>query len=129
MTSVIYVSLSAFIIGWLSLNVIKQRRKHHISIGDGGVDDLKIAMAIQSNAVEYIPISLILILSLEYNNANIWLVHSLGVLFLLSRFIHPWSILTENLKWRVISMQITFYTIIALAVLNIIYLPLSQLIK
>lgn len=65
MTSVIYASLSALLIVWLSLKTIKERRSNKISIGNGGVDSLKLANAAHSNAIEYIPIALILLFALE----------------------------------------------------------------
>ena len=58
MISVIYASISAFLIIRLSLNVIKKRRANRVSVGDGGNEELKIAVAAQTNAIEYIPIAL-----------------------------------------------------------------------
>lgn len=63
MTSVIYASLSAFLIVWLSLNVIKKRHFYIISIG-GDHKDLKGAIAAHSNVI-------------EYNSAHILIIHSL----------------------------------------------------
>jgi len=71
MISVIYASLSAFLIFWLSLNVIKKRKINQVGIGDGGNKELMISIAAQSNAVEYIPIALLLLFALEYNKANL----------------------------------------------------------
>ena len=48
MISALYASVSALLICWLSINVIKQRRKYSVSIGDGGNEELKITMAAQS---------------------------------------------------------------------------------
>lgn len=127
MTSVIYTSLSAFFIVWLSLNVIKNRYSARVSVGDGGNEKLKLAMVAQSNAIEYIPIALLLLFALEYNAANILIVHALGVLLILGRLIHARAILSENLKHRVLGMKITLYTIIALAVINLVYLPYTKL--
>lgn len=129
MTSAMYASISAFLIIWLSLNVIKKRREFKVSIGDGHNKKLKIAMAAQSNAIEYIPIALLLLFSLEYNNANILLVHSLGLLLIIGRIIHAKGILSETLKIRVFGMQITIYTILGLAITNFIYLPYDKLLK
>ena len=126
MTSVIYASLSAFPILWLSLNAIKKRRSNKVSIGDGGVDDLKLAIAAQSNAIEYIPIALILLFALEYNHGNILLIHLLGISLIIGRVIHAKGLLSSNLKQRVLGMQITIYTIIGLAVVNFAYLPYAQ---
>ena len=129
MTSVIYASISAFIIIWLSLNVIKNRRQYKVSIGDGGNEQLKIAMAAQSNAIEYIPIALILLFALEYNEGNIFIVHLLGLTLIIGRIIHAKGILSGKLKTRILGMQITIYTMIGLAILNIIYLPFAKLLE
>ena len=127
MTSVIYASLAAFLMVWLSLKVIKIRRSNKISIGDGGIDDLTIAIAAQSNAVEYIPISLLLLFALEYNQANMLAIHLLGAALIIGRIVHAKGLLSSNLKQRVLGMQITIYTLLALASANFIYLPYDQL--
>jgi uncharacterized membrane protein YecN with MAPEG domain len=129
MTSVIYASISAFIIVWLSLNVINKRRVLKVSIGDGNLEVLKTAMAAQSNAVEYIPIYLLLLFALEYNNANIILVHIFGLLLVMGRIIHARGILSGNLGVRVKGMQITLYSLIALAITNFVYLPYEKLME
>ncbi len=127
MTSAIYASLLALLICWLSLHVIKARRRNKIRDGDGGNKELQIAMAAQANAIEYIPIALLLLFALEYNEANIWVIHSLGMVFAAGRLIHARALLSEDLKKRVLGMKITIYTLISLAILNFIYLPYSQL--
>jgi hypothetical protein len=129
MTSVIYASLLAFLICWLSLNVIKKRWKYKIDMGDGENKELKVAMAAQSNAIEYIPIALLLLFALEYNQANILIIHLLGIALVTGRIIHARSLLLANFNGRVLGMQITIYTILGLAILNIVYLPYSQLFK
>ena len=127
MTSVIYASLAAFWIVWLSLNVIKVRRAKQVSVGDGGDIELITAMAAQSNALEYLPISLLLLFALEYNGGFIVVVHVFGLLLLVGRVIHARAILAGNLKQRVLGMQITIFVIIGLAVTNLLYLPYVKL--
>lgn len=129
MTSVIYASVSAFLITWLSLNVIRKRRENRVSIGDGGNLELKTAIAAQSNAIEYIPIALLLLFALEYNEANILIVHFLGLSLIAGRIIHARGIISDTLNVRVLGMQITFFTIIMLAITNLIYLPYEKLFK
>jgi len=129
MISVIYASIAAFLICWLSLNVIKTRRKTRISIGDGDNNELKTAMAAQFNAIEYIPIALLLLFALEYNKAYILIVHIFGLSLIMGRLIHAKGILYGKIKVRVLGMQITIYTIIGLAVTNFFYLPYTKLIR
>ncbi len=114
---------------WLSLNVIKKRHANKVNVGDGGCEELQIAMAAQSNAIEYIPIALLLLFALEYNNANILIVHLLGLSLIAGRLIHAKAMLSKNLKGRVLGMQITVYTILGLALINFVYLPYDQLLE
>ncbi len=127
MTSVIYVVLLALLMCWLALNVVNARRKNKVPYADGGVTELQIARSAHSNAAEYIPITMLLLLILEYNGAPLWLVHCVGVAFVVGRLMHCRAILVENLSLRVIAMQITIFSIITLSVLNVIYLPFSKM--
>ena len=123
MTSAIYASLGALLIVWLSLRVIKLRHRERVSLGDGGNDELRAAIAAQANAVEYIPIALLLLFALEFNEAPTLLVQLLGVTLLTGRVVHAYALLGEHLGLRVRGMQITLWTIIVLALANLGYLP------
>ena len=127
MISAIYASLSAFLITWLSLNVIKVRRKNEIRYGDGGNKELEIARSAQFNATEYIPIALLLLFSLDYNEANNWVIHVFGIALIVGRVIHARAFLSGKMKGRVLGMQITLFTIVSLAIANFIYLPYGRL--
>jgi uncharacterized protein len=126
MVSSIYAGILALLIAWLSLNVIKIRRAKKIKLGDGGESDLQYAIRAQGNATEYIPISLILLVLLELSGVNLWLVHLGGVAIIIGRVLHAKGLLTQSLSYRVLGMQFTFITIIALAFLNIAY-PIYKL--
>ena len=129
MTAVIHASLAAFLVVWLSLNVIKFRHAKQVSLGDGGDPDLIRAMAAQANALEYLPIALLLLLVLEFNGAPLVVVHAAGLSLLVGRAIHANAILTENLKTRVLGMQITLWVLIGLAAANLLYLPYGRLVS
>ncbi|MGZ8239642.1 MAG: MAPEG family protein, partial [Methylobacter sp.] len=88
MITAIYASLSALLIVRLSLSVIKLRRKNRVSVGDGGNEALQLAIRAHSNAVEYIPIALMLLLMLELNGAPKILIHILGATLLTGRILH-----------------------------------------
>ncbi len=121
MVSPIYAGILALFIVWLSLNVIKLRRANKVSLGDGGIPQLQYAIRAQGNATEYTPITLILLAILELSGANYLLIHLGGVAILLGRLIHAKGLLTENLRYRVLGMQVTIFTMIGLASANIIY--------
>lgn len=126
MVSVFYASLLTVLVCWLSLNVVKVRRQFRVSVGDGDNAALKTAMAAQSNAIEYSPLALLLLFALEYNGAALWLVHLAGALFLAGRLIHARGLLGGRLPVRVLGMQLTIFPLLALALLNLVYLPYTR---
>ena len=66
-------------------------------------------------------------IALEYNGAPLWLVHVAGITFLAGRLIHARGILRERFKGRVLGMQLTIWTILALAAANLLFLPSARL--
>lgn len=121
MISALYAGILALLIVWLSFNVIKLRRANKVILGDGGVPQLQNAIRAQGNATEYIPITLILLILLELSGANAWFVHVGGIAIIIGRVIHAKGLLSESLGYRVLGMQVTFFTIIGLASANIFY--------
>ncbi|MBS3953682.1 MAG: hypothetical protein CTY34_00550 [Methylobacter sp.] len=121
MISSLYAAMLALLIVWLSLRVIKLRRVKKVRLGDGGEPELRIAIRAQGNATEYIPISLILLVLLELSGAHAALVHSGGIAVLAGRILHARGLLTESLRYRVLGMQVTIYTLIGLAFANLAY--------
>ena len=129
MISVIYAIVSALLIIYLSFEVIRIRRKLRISVGDGDNEELQTAQGAQSNAVEYLPITLLLLFYLEYNGAGNWIIHLAGITLIVGRIIHAHGLLKRNLNRRVLGMQITITVLIALCVLNTAYLPIEKLLR
>lgn len=129
MITSIYASLSALLIVKLTLSVIKLRRKNRVSVGDGGNEELQLAIRTHANAVEYIPITLLLLLTLELNGAPTILIHVLGAALLIGRILHAMGLSANNLPKRVLGMQITIYLLIGLAILNILFLAFAGAVK
>jgi len=126
MISALYASILALWVIKLTIDVIKQRRKHKISFGDGNIDELKIARDAHENAIDTIPMFLILLFCFEYNSQMVWLVHILGIVFVIGRILHSKGMLGQTFKPRVLGMQITLCTTIALSILNIAFLPFDK---
>lgn len=121
MISSLYAALSAFLIIWLSLRVITLRRAKKVRLGDGGEPELQGAIRAQGNATEYIPIALILLFLLEMNGAHMALLHAGGIAILAGRLLHARGLLTDELGYRVLGMQITIFTLVGLALANLGY--------
>ncbi len=127
MISSLYAAMLALLIVWLSLRVIKLRREKKVRLGDGGEPELQAAIRAQGNATEYIPISLILLVLLELSGAHVALVHSGGIAVLVGRILHARGLLTESLRYRILGMQVTIFTLIGLVVANLAYVVYSGL--
>lgn len=110
----------------LSLNVIGYRRKHGVSIGDGGEEKLLRAIRTHANLAEYAPLALILLACLELNHAPWWITSLLATAFVIGRLLHPMGMKTAkaSLQPRVRGMQLTLLALLALGVANLIFVGL-----
>lgn len=64
------------------------RRKYHVGIGTNGEKVLARAIRVHANAVEYIPICLLLMAFAEMQQAPSWLLYGAGTALLLGRVLH-----------------------------------------
>ncbi|MDE1222125.1 MAPEG family protein [Vibrio aestuarianus] len=128
MITALYAIILTAILIWLAIEVIKQRRANQVKYADGGVPALQLARSAQGNAAEYIPITLILMALLEFNGASVWWIHSVGMAFVIGRILHAKAILSDQLKGRIAGMKLTFAAMVALMLLNLIYLPFDKIL-
>ena len=121
MYTALYASILAGLICKLSLNVIRARRSNKVKYADGDCHELIVARTAQSNCVDYCPMAMLLLLLLELNKGHYLLVNAIGIVFVIGRLIHAKGILSENMKGRVLGMQITIYSLIGLIFTNTVY--------
>ena len=122
MLSTLYAVIFTLLLYYLSLKVIKCRRRLKISLGDGGSKELLKVSSAHANAVENIPIFLILLFSLELNQGHWAIIHTAGIMMLIARILHAWGILKIKLRHRVRGMQLSVFCTLALAAANLYYL-------
>ncbi|WP_341705846.1 MAPEG family protein [Ferrovibrio sp.] len=92
----LYAALCAILLVMLSLRVVRYRRRHLVSLGDGGHADLQQAIRAQANLTEYAPMGLLLLLLLEVSHqAPVWALHLLGAMLFAGRAIHAWGVLAS----------------------------------
>ncbi|MEX0446045.1 MAPEG family protein [Xenorhabdus sp. SGI246] len=127
MVSSLYIVLGALLVIKLSFDVIKLRTQYRVTYGDGGFYELQTAIRIHGNAVEYIPISLLLLLIMEMNGAAVWMLHICGILLLAGRLLHYYGLYHREFRWRRMGMGATFMSMIIMIVANIYYLPWEQI--
>ena len=88
----LYVALHAILLLLLAVLVMLQRGRHKVGLGDGGQAPLSRAIRAHGNAVEYVPIALLLMLTCELNGGGATLLHGCGLLLLAARIAHAWGL-------------------------------------
>lgn len=116
-----YASLLVLLFVGLSVRTILLRGKLRIGVGDGGNESMLRAMRAHANFAEYVPLALLMILMLELNSANAYLIHFLCFILLLGRCVHSYGVsqIEENLKLRIFGMSMTFTALGIAALLGI----------
>lgn len=123
MVSALYVVLGALFLIKFSIDVILLRRQYRVAHGDGGFFELQIAMRIHGNAMENIPIAALLLVMMEMNGADIWMVHLTGLFFFTGRAMHFWGMHHSIMYWRRNGMLITGLALIGMVIANLVFMP------
>jgi len=80
----------------LSILVVRQRQRHGVTIGDGGVEGVVRATRSFGNAAEYIPAGLASLAILALVGARPLVIHGVGFLLMLGRAAHAWGLSTST---------------------------------
>ncbi len=88
----LWVGLHLILLLVLSLLVVRQRRRHKVALGDGGVPELAQAIRAFGNATEYVPAALIGIAVLAMVEAPPLAVHLTGFLLFTGRVLHGFGL-------------------------------------
>ena len=106
----LYAALLTFLYIGLSFRVIRYRRGHRISLGDGDDAEMQRRMRVHANFAEYAPLTLLLLLMAELGGVAGWLLHPLGAMLLAGRALHAWGVSREpqDFRGRVGGMVLTF---------------------
>ncbi|PWK68219.1 MAPEG family protein [Aminobacter sp. AP02] len=92
----LYAALNAFILLWLTMATALVRRKHMVLIGDGGIEHLGRTMRGHANAIENVPVMLILLGLAAALGAPAVAIHVLGAAFTFGRAVHAWHFTHER---------------------------------
>jgi len=125
----LYSGLLGLVFLALSIQVIKVRREHVISLGDGNIDALQKATRAHANFTEYTPICLILLLIAEMTSQADVFLHVCGIILVYGRIAHAYGLVTKSgASWGRISGTLgTFTVLIALSLWNL-YIVAAKLI-
>lgn len=97
----LYVSLLAGWLFYLGLRVANIRKEHQIGMGDKENRVLAVAIRVHGNAVENVPISLLLLLMCSLSGASVYFLHAVGVALLFSRFSHAYGMIVSGGRYSI----------------------------
>lgn len=92
MITMLYAGLCTLLVLVLAIRVIARRLQAKIGIGDGGDNEMQRRVRAHSNAVEYLPLALLLLGGMELNGYPNAVIHGFGVTLLVSRLLHAWGL-------------------------------------
>jgi uncharacterized membrane protein YecN with MAPEG domain len=107
----------------LSVLVTRQRRKHKVEIGDGGVPALNQAIRAFGNATEYVPAALVGLGILALAGAPPLLIHPIGLILFAGRLLHAVGLSrSTSVSWpRAAGVLATWISYIATAAALLFY--------
>jgi uncharacterized membrane protein YecN with MAPEG domain len=119
----LWAGLHLFLLLILSVLVTRQRRKHRVPMGDGGVPSLGQAIRAFGNATEYVPSALIGLAILALVAAPPLFIHLAGVVLFAGRALHAVSLSRsgEATMPRAIGALATWIAYIAIAAALVFY--------
>lgn len=121
----LYAAISVLYFIPLNANVIINRRREKIAVGEGGNENLMRARSMYGNFFEFNTFFLLLLLAAEMTHVSSIALHVMAVLFYVARLIHIYSIKTKQGKFRVIAIA-TSQTMMVFTAMAIAYQLLFQ---
>ena len=121
MITMLYAGLCTILVVILGLRVVLYRFGHKIGIGDGGDVVLQRRVRVHANAIENLPLALLLLGGMELNGYPAPLVHGFGGTLFVSRVAHAWGLSHSSgtSKGRFLGTLFTWMLMLAMALFAI----------
>jgi uncharacterized membrane protein YecN with MAPEG domain len=121
MITMFYAGLCTLLVLVLAIRVISRRLQAKIGIGDGGDHEMQRRVRAHSNAVEYLPLALLLLGGMELNGYPDAVIHAFGATLLVSRVLHAWGLSRKSgaSPGRFIGTLVTLLLMIAMSLFAI----------
>ena len=116
----LYASFLGILLIALANQVSNHRRRAMVSLGHGDDSKLERAMRVQGNFIEYVPFALVLLMLLELELTQMWLLHVLGAMLVTGRLLHAYGMYYPDgvLAGRFWGTALTWLMILATSLLN-----------
>ncbi|WP_224003477.1 MAPEG family protein [Aureimonas sp. SA4125] len=97
----LYAGLNALVLFWLMVETGRTRMREKVPMGDGGNLRLIRVMRGHANAIEIVPVALILLLTLALLGTPAWAIHGLGLILTLGRLFHAMHFIAADApRWQ-----------------------------
>ncbi|MBW8312551.1 MAG: MAPEG family protein [Rhizobium sp.] len=122
MITLFYAALCTLLVLFLAGRVMAYRVKFKVGLGDGGHGELNRRVRAHANAVEYLPLALLLLGGMELNGYPDAAIHGFGATLLVSRLLHAWGLSRSagSSPGRFLGTLLTLLLMVAMAVFAII---------
>lgn len=122
MITLFYAALCTLLVLFLAGRVMAYRVKFKVGLGDGGHGELNRRVRAHANAVEYLPLALLLLGGMELNGYPDAAIHGFGATLLVSRLLHAWGLSRSagTSPGRFLGTLLTLLLMVAMAVFAII---------
>ncbi|MFN9928698.1 MAG: MAPEG family protein [Phenylobacterium sp.] len=119
----LWAGLCLILLVVLAVLVTRQRRKHSVELGDGGVPALTRAIRAFGNATEYVPAALAGLALLALAGAPPLLIHPIGLILFVGRVLHAVGLSRSSAATmaRAAGVLATWVSLIAMAAALIFY--------
>lgn len=92
MITMLYAGLCTLLVLVLAFRVVLVRRRAKVGIGDGGDSELARRIRVHANAVENLPLALLLLGGIELGGMPDPVIHASGIILLVARIGHAWGL-------------------------------------
>lgn len=122
MITMLYAGLCTLLVVFLAVRVAQWRFRQKIGLGDGGDKQLLMRVRAHANAVENMPLALLLLGGMELNGYNSFLIHGFGSVLFVSRVAHSWGLSHSSgtSKGRLLGSLFTWLLMVTMAVFAIV---------
>jgi uncharacterized protein len=121
MITLLYAGFCALLVVFLAVRVAQWRFRHKIGLGDGGDRELLKRVRAHANAIENVPLALILLGGMELNGFPEPMIHGFGSVLLFSRMAHAWGLSHSSgtSRGRLFGSAFTWLLLVVMALIAI----------
>jgi uncharacterized membrane protein YecN with MAPEG domain len=118
----LYAGLGTLLVLVLAIRVMWLRNVHRVGIGAAGHEDLERAIRAHANAVEYLPLALLMLVLLAFEQTRPALLHGFGIVLIVGRVLHAGGLSNHAGQsfGRLVGAGLTILAMLVMAILLVV---------